>query len=142
MTDAASTLDQQVWDFVYAYDAAYDAAAQAVGVSAAQACLLGRLSAGSSSMGELAVALLCDASNVTQLVARLEARGLVARVVDPADRRVKRVSITAAGRRVHRDVRRAFEFPADRLGRLTGEEQQRFSALLSKVLAPGGPEQG
>ncbi|MCZ2839208.1 MarR family winged helix-turn-helix transcriptional regulator [Modestobacter sp. VKM Ac-2985] len=137
MADDASTLQQQVWDFVYAYDAAYDRAAQAVGLSAAQACLLGELTQGTRAMGDLAVELLCDPSNVTQLVARLEARGLVTRLPDPADRRVKRVSITPAGRREHRAVRRAFGFPDDRLGHLTGEEQRQLSVLLAKVLAPG-----
>ena len=138
MAEVADALHRQVWDFVYAYDAAYDRAAQTVGLSAAQACLLDQLTTGSRSMGELAVELLCDPSNVTQLVARLEARGLVTRVPGTADRRVKRVSITTAGRRVHRAVRRAFDFPTDRLGRLTGEEQQQLSALMSKVLAPRG----
>ncbi|MEV0154093.1 MarR family transcriptional regulator [Micromonospora sp. NPDC050686] len=137
MTEVTDPLDQQVWNFVYAYDAAYGRAAQAVGLSAAQACLLEHLTGGGRSMGELAVELLCDASNVTQLVSRLEARGLVARVPDPADRRVKRVSITAAGHRVSHAVRRAFDFPSERLGRLTEHERRQLSELLAKALAPG-----
>ena len=137
MTGGADTLEQQLWDFVYAYDAAYDRAAQAVGLSAAQACLLDTLARGSRSMGELAAELLCDPSNVTQLVSRLEARGSVTRVPGSADRRVKRVSITTAGRREHRAVRRAFDFPADGLGRLTEQERLQLSELLSKVLGPG-----
>ncbi|MGY5883145.1 MarR family winged helix-turn-helix transcriptional regulator [Modestobacter lacusdianchii] len=136
MTESSSPLGQQLWDLVYGYDAAYDRAAQQVGLSAAQACLLDQLTRGTSSMGELATALLCDASNVTQLVARLEARGLVTREPDPADRRVKRVSITAAGRREHRAVRRAFDFPAETLSRLTVAEQQLLSELLGKMQAP------
>ncbi|WP_228395204.1 MarR family winged helix-turn-helix transcriptional regulator, partial [Modestobacter roseus] len=132
MTD----LDQQLWDFVYGYDAAYDRAAQQAGLSAAQACLLDQLTGGSSTMGELATVLLCDASNVTQLVTRLQARGLVTREPDPADRRVKRVSITPAGRREHRAVRRAFTFPADSVGRLTAAERQLLSGLLATMRAP------
>jgi DNA-binding MarR family transcriptional regulator len=129
-------LDQQLWDFVYAYDAAYDRAARAVGLSAAQACLLDALTGGGRSMGQLAAALLCDASNVTQLVTRLEAGGLVTRSADPDDRRVKRVSITAEGRRVHRAVRRAFDFPSGRLARLTEGERSQLSGLLTTLLAP------
>lgn len=140
MTEVADRLDQQLWDFVYTYDVAYDRAAQEIGLSAAQACLLHHLTAGSCSMGELAEALLCDASNVTQLVARLEGRELVTREPDPADRRVKRVSITTAGRRVDRSVRRAFDFPSARLGRLSAPEQRRLSELLAKVLAPDGDQ--
>lgn len=140
VAEDASALQQQVWDFVYAYDAAYDRAAQAVGLSAAQACLLGQLTVGERAMGELAVELLCDPSNVTQLVARLEARGLVTRVPDPADRRVKRVSITPAGRREHHAVRRAFDFPDDRLGRLDEGEQLQLSSLLAKLLDRPGQD--
>jgi DNA-binding MarR family transcriptional regulator len=136
VTGAGSALDQQLWDLVYAYDAAYDRAARAAGLSAAQACLLDALTGGSRSMGRLAVELLCDASNVTQLVTRLEAGGLVTRVPDPDDRRVKQVSITPAGRRVCRAVQRAFDFPSDRLGRLTGRERSQLSGLLTKLLAP------
>ncbi|WP_299951117.1 MarR family winged helix-turn-helix transcriptional regulator [uncultured Modestobacter sp.] len=138
MTEPSSPLDQQLWDFVYGYDAAYDRAAQQAGLSAAQACLLDQLTGGSSTMGELATALLCDASNVTQLVARLESRGLVTREPDPADRRVKRVSITPAGRREHRAVHRAFAFPAESVDRLTAGEQQLLSRLLAKMRRPGG----
>ncbi len=134
---AADALDQQLWDLVYAYDAAYDRAARAVGLSAAQACLLDALTSGPRAMGELAAELLCDASNVTQLAARLEGRGLVDRAADPADRRVKRLSITPAGRQVHRAVRSAFDFPATRLGRLTGPERQQLAGLVAKMLAPG-----
>jgi MarR family transcriptional regulator for hemolysin len=39
----------------------------------------------------------CVASNVTTLVDRLEADGLVRRVDDPADRRSKRATLTALG---------------------------------------------
>ncbi|MEV2242777.1 MarR family transcriptional regulator [Micromonospora sp. NPDC049891] len=133
MTEVADALAQQMWDFVFAYDAAYDRAAQVAGLSAAQACLLEHLSRGSRSMGELALELSCDASNVTQLVSRLEARGLVARVPDPDDRRIKRVSITPTGRDVRGAVRRAFEFPSERIGMLTEQEQRQLSGLLGKV---------
>lgn len=55
---------------------------------------------GPASQRELAAALKCDASNVTGIVDRLESRGLLERHVDPADRRVKRIHLTDAGRRV------------------------------------------
>ena len=136
MTEAPTPLDRQLWDFVYAYDAAYDRAARSVGLSAAQACLLDALTQGSRSMGELAVELLCDASNVTQLVTRLEAGGLVTRVPDPDDRRVRQVSITPAGRRVRRAVGRAFDLPARGLVRLTEGERAQLSGMLAKLLEP------
>ena len=49
------------------------------------------------SLGDLAAKLTCVRSNITQLVDRLEADGLVRRVNDPHDRRGKRAAITALG---------------------------------------------
>lgn len=48
-------------------------------------------------LGELAGQLHCVRSNITQLVDRLEADGLVQRVNDPADRRAVRAMITPLG---------------------------------------------
>jgi DNA-binding MarR family transcriptional regulator len=53
------------------------------------------------SLSELAEKLTCVRSNVTQLVDRLEADGLVKRVDDPADRRAVRAEVTALGRKRH-----------------------------------------
>src|SRR5262249_43256592 len=47
-------------------------------------------------MGRLADTLACDASNVTGLVDRLEARGLVQRRPSRGDRRIKEVQLTPA----------------------------------------------
>ncbi len=49
-------------------------------------------------LGQLAGRIACVKSNVTQLVDRLEAEGLVLREVDPLDRRIVLAVITAAGR--------------------------------------------
>ena len=51
------------------------------------------------SLSELAEKLTCVRSNVTQLVDRLEADGLVKRADDPADRRAVRAEVTALGRK-------------------------------------------
>jgi DNA-binding MarR family transcriptional regulator len=51
------------------------------------------------SLSELAEKLTCVRSNVTQLVDRLEADGLVKRTDDPADRRAVRAEVTALGRK-------------------------------------------
>src|SRR4029077_8554058 len=53
------------------------------------------------SLSELAEKLTCVRSNVTQLVDRLEADGLVKRIDDPADRRAVRAEVTALGRKRH-----------------------------------------
>ena len=129
--DAAA---QRLWDFVYAYDAAYDRAARQEGLSAAQACLLKAVSDRPRSMGELATALLCDASNVTQLVTRLEARGLVTRTPDPADRRTRHVAITDDGADLDRRVSAAFAFPRERIGRLSPASRRKLSELVESML--------
>jgi DNA-binding MarR family transcriptional regulator len=51
------------------------------------------------SLGELASRLSCVRSNMTQLVDRLEADGLVRRVSCPEDRRSVKAEITAEGAR-------------------------------------------
>jgi DNA-binding MarR family transcriptional regulator len=53
------------------------------------------------SLSELAEKLTCVRSNVTQLMDRLEADGLVKRIDDPADRRAVRAEITRLGRERH-----------------------------------------
>jgi DNA-binding MarR family transcriptional regulator len=53
------------------------------------------------SLSELAEKLTCVRSNVTQLVDRLEADGLVKRVDNPADRRAVCAEITRLGRERH-----------------------------------------
>jgi DNA-binding MarR family transcriptional regulator len=50
-------------------------------------------------LSELAECSKCVRSNVTQLVDRLEADGLVRRVDDPDDRRVTRAALTHEGRK-------------------------------------------
>lgn len=50
------------------------------------------------SLSELASRLSCVRSNMTQLVDRLEADGLVQRVGDPGDRRSVRAALTDEGR--------------------------------------------
>ena len=49
-------------------------------------------------LGRIAGRISCVKSNVTQLVDRLEAEGLVARVSDQSDRRCIRAAITEQGR--------------------------------------------
>ena len=65
-------------------------------------------------MRELAQEWLCDASNATFIVDRLEERGLAERRSVPTDRRVKMVVLTARGNRMRgRVLERFFEPPPD-----------------------------
>ena len=89
-------------------------------------------------LGRLAERLSCVKSNITQLVDRLEADGLVARRLDPRDRRTKLAALTAAGRRACQEaVRMQQEIERDLAHGLTREEVQHLGALLAKVGQPG-----
>jgi DNA-binding MarR family transcriptional regulator len=90
------------------------------------------------SMRELAHRLACDSSNITGLVDRLEARGLVARQESPADRRVRRIVLTASGRKLRLRLLSRVGEPIIDLGRLTEEEQGQLLELLRKA----GPDTG
>src|SRR6266700_2202016 len=71
-----------------------------VGLSLPKLAALRRLAdaGGSLPLGQLAERLACVKSNVTQLVDRLEADGLVSREADPNDRRSRIAVLTDAGR--------------------------------------------
>src|SRR5436309_14543500 len=64
-------------------------------------------------MSALAERLFCDASNVTGIADRLEARGLVRRQSAEGDRRVKAVTITPAGMTLCEQVMERLSTPPD-----------------------------
>ncbi len=122
-----------MFDFVDAYDRAYERAAEAHGFTAAQACVLGRVQA-PRGMRELADELGCDASNITQLVRRLEARGLVEREISPDDRRGRLLRRTPDGDRAYAEFETSFEFARDVTAGLDPDEQEQLTRLLRKAL--------
>jgi DNA-binding MarR family transcriptional regulator len=77
-----------------------EAALAKVGLSMPKYSVLSELVSadGPLSLSELATRLSCVRSNMTQLVDRLEADGVVKRVDDPADRRAVKAAITDSGR--------------------------------------------
>jgi DNA-binding MarR family transcriptional regulator len=85
-------------------------------------------------MNELAAMLACDNSNVTGLIDRLEARGLVTRQPSSEDRRVKHVVLTPAGRRLRRRMLDRVGRPVAGLDRLSAGEQRQLRNLLRRVL--------
>jgi DNA-binding MarR family transcriptional regulator len=82
---------------------------------------------------ELAAMLNCDASNVTAFVDRLEQAGLVERQVDPADRRVKTLSVTAKGRDMRRRMDDIRDTDSPAIQALTAAERKTLSRLLDKA---------
>jgi DNA-binding MarR family transcriptional regulator len=83
-----------------AVESRIEVALSPLGLSLAKLNVLGILVGSSEplTLGELAQKLACVRSNVTQLVDRLEADGLVKRESDPNDRRSIRALITDAGK--------------------------------------------
>jgi DNA-binding MarR family transcriptional regulator len=87
-------------------------------------------------MGELAEELGYDASHITALVDRLEASELVERQGDPHDRRVKRIVLTASGRRrITAFERKVFGDP-ELFSGLTPAQLRQLGELLRKAVGP------
>ncbi|MFF3402336.1 MarR family winged helix-turn-helix transcriptional regulator [Streptomyces sp. NPDC002659] len=102
------------------------------GLTSTQAKVLAQLD-GPLPMRGLAALLVCDASNVTGIVDRLEARELVRREADPADRRVKNVVATDAGREIIRRVREEMQETHGALDALDEAESATLYALLERL---------
>jgi len=83
-------------------------------------------------MRELAQRLCCDASNVTGIVDHLEARGLVERRVAPADRRVKNLVLTDAGRDLRCRHRTSLTVDLPLLDELSPDERRVLADLLRR----------
>ena len=88
-------------------------------------------------MGELAERLCCDASNVTGIVDRLEARGLVERRVAPDDRRVKQLVLTDSGRTLRQVHCDGFTQGLPLLDDLSADERSLLVDLLRRALGDG-----
>ncbi|MFF3014376.1 MarR family winged helix-turn-helix transcriptional regulator [Streptomyces sp. NPDC057939] len=110
----------------------FAAAAARHGLTSTQAKVLAQLE-GPVPMRGLAALLVCDASNVTGIVDRLEARDLVRREPSPADRRVKNVAATEAGRDVIRRVREEMQATHGALDELDADESATLYALLERL---------
>ena len=103
--DAATTVASQgasIWAVLHAAHALEDKVEEALGragLSTPKYSVLNALveTGEALSLSDLAARLSCVRSNMTQLVDRLEADGLVERVDDPADRRCVRAVLTELG---------------------------------------------
>jgi DNA-binding MarR family transcriptional regulator len=120
----------------YAAEGAVESKLNAIGLSLPKLVALKALSEAGESLplSQLAERLSCVKSNITQLVDRLEADGLVARQPAPDDRRTRLAALTAAGRKACQDgLRVQQEAERSLLGHLTAAEAQQLAALLAKV---------
>jgi DNA-binding MarR family transcriptional regulator len=87
------------------------------------------------SMRELAERLKSDPSNITGLVDRLEARGMVERRPDPNDRRVKGLALTPAGEKMRERLFARLYSAPHTVAQLSEREQRALRDLLVQILA-------
>jgi DNA-binding MarR family transcriptional regulator len=86
---------------------------------------------GSMTLGELADYERVAPPTVTKIVAKLEGDGLLARTIDPHDRRVARVAVTKAGDRLLAEARqRKTAWLSGRIAQLDDDERRRLAAAL------------
>jgi DNA-binding MarR family transcriptional regulator len=101
-TNTATQPGADIFSFLHAAHALegrLEAALAGVGLSGPKFSVISELMRAGRplSLSDLATRLSCVKSNMTQLVDRLEADGLVKRVDDPGDRRAVKAELTEAG---------------------------------------------
>ncbi|MHA6760102.1 MarR family winged helix-turn-helix transcriptional regulator [Streptacidiphilus sp. PAMC 29251] len=116
-----------------AYFQDFAAVAARHGLTSVQAKALAVLVRKPLPMRGIAEQLVCDASNVTGLVDRLEVRGLVRREVSASDRRIKIVLATEAGEAAIRAVRADMQTTHQALDLLSDEERVVLFGLLTRL---------
>lgn len=127
-----------LWRIMQANKPRFMALAQELGLAPAQLHALRLLEPGAElPMSSLAGKLFCDASNVTGIVDRLQARGLIERRPAAHDRRVKLLALTGEGERVREAAWRQMSQPPAAIAALPLEQQCALrDALRAAVELP------
>jgi MarR family transcriptional regulator, organic hydroperoxide resistance regulator len=89
---------------------------------------------GGMTMRALATELVCDASNATGIVDRLERRGFLERIVCTHDRRIKRVRLTEAGRQMRETLEMLLLTPPPSIAALNPADQRALCDILERAL--------
>ncbi len=137
----AETVPQALGRLRVALEDAFLQTSRTLGLTAQQAELLCAAMA-PAAVGELAQALRCDRSNVSHLVDRAAARGLVNRRIGDEDGRVTVVTLTAEGERLAQRFIAELEAQTrplrapDAPYRLAGAALPRPGRLPSRLFAP------
>jgi DNA-binding MarR family transcriptional regulator len=85
-------------------------------------------------LSQICAEMLADNSNLTRLVDRLEARGLVRRAADPHDRRVSLVQLTDAGEALINELRpRHRDLVEQRMSHLSNEQIVAFHESMAML---------
>jgi DNA-binding MarR family transcriptional regulator len=98
-------------------------------------CVVIARQSGSATMGELSNALGVPLSTTTRLVNRLAAGGYIKRAIDPRDRRIVRIALSAEGHALYRAIH---DFAQQRietaLRHFTPGERKTLLTLMTKAL--------
>jgi len=86
-------------------------------------------------MNALADNLVCDASNVTGVVDKLEARGLIERKAAEHDRRVKMLAVTEKGRELRKSLFAEAAKPPAPIAALPKDVREKLSDALRALVA-------
>jgi DNA-binding MarR family transcriptional regulator len=133
--DSDAVSDEIVWrllDLFRRMNEGFEKVATEAGLSTAEAGALRRLDK-PTSMRSFADAMGCDASYITLLTDRLEAVGLVDRVPDDQDRRVKQLVLTAKGRRARHSLTAQVLATSPALVPLDAAAREQFLHLLRQL---------
>ena len=87
-----------------------------------------------SPMSVLADMLICDASNVTAIVDKLETRGLIVRQSAENDRRIKMLAVTQQGRELRERLCARFTVPPAAVEALPPAARRQLADLLRAIL--------
>jgi DNA-binding MarR family transcriptional regulator len=136
---SGKSLADQVWrqmsTFVFDNrDSWRRAAVERTGLPFSRIRILRRLARAPMTVKQIAAAATVDAPAATVAVNDLEARGLVVRRTDPANRRCKLVSLTDAGHDVVATIDAVDDPAPDVLARLTSGELESLRDLMGRLL--------
>src|SRR5437762_7149287 len=124
-----------LFDLLMAERARFPAIAAEFDLSPTQVHVLRLLEPGTAvPMGRLAGGLGCDASNITGVVDRLEARGLVERTACPHDRRIRMVRLTPRGAEIRARIVARMAEPPEPIAGLPADDLAALCAILRRAL--------
>ncbi len=134
-TDPAVEAWELLWRLMQANKPRFMALAQELGLAPMQLHALRLIEPGVEvPMSSLAGKLFCDASNVTGIVDRLEARGLIERRPAEHDRRVKLLVLTAEGDRVRSTAQSQITQPPPEIAALPLDQKRALRDALRAAM--------
>lgn len=138
--DEPGNLPKQAWtllfELMHAHMRNFPALAAEFELSPVQAHVVRQLGEGPLAMSTLANYLSCDASNVTGLVDRMEARGLVERRSSEQDRRVKMLVLTESGVALRERLLERLAEPPELIASLSDDDLRALRDIMRRALRP------